>query len=221
MTGQHITLLLGGTYHDFTGFADVMTPFLQSSAYEVEVTDDPAILSALGDNGTDLLVLYTCLGGTRDEHVEGTDFTSDQVSSLVDWIQRGGALVALHASSVCGVKNRKMRRLLGGFFIMHPPGILSFTVTPASRDHPITRGLEAFEVSDEFYVQSHDETVEIHMTAVYQDISHPMVWSRVEGKGRVVHIAPGHDRRTWVLPAYRRLLLQSLQWAAADWAPAN
>ena len=34
-----------------------------------------------------------------------------------------------------------------------------------------------------------------------------------------VHIAPGHDRRVWELPAYRRIVLQSLSWATPEADP--
>lgn len=215
MNGKQVTLLLGGTYHDFNGFGDLMAPWLRSSGHTVQVTDAPDVLSGLDHQATDVVLLYTCLGGTKEGGGEGRDFTPGQVSSLVDWVRRGGGLLALHASTVCGQTNLEMRRLLGGAFVSHPPDMFSFTVTPMPRDHSITRGIEAFEVFDEFYIQSHDESVEIHMTAVNRGRCHPMVWSRLERNGRVVHIAPGHDHHTWKLPAYRGLILQSLDWAAA------
>jgi type 1 glutamine amidotransferase len=41
------------------------------------------------------------------------------------------------------------------------------------------------------------------------------VWSRLEGQGRVAHIAMGHDEGVWRLAPYRQLVIQSLQWLLA------
>ena len=219
MTGKSITILVGGTFHDFEGFGEVMASFLGAAGYEVDVTWDADVLCHLAARDPDIVMLYTCLGGSRDGDVEGTDFTAQQTSSLVDWVRGGGALLALHASTVTGPDNREMRRLLGGYFVSHPPGLRSFTVMPVPDAHSVTKGIEAFEVFDELYVESCDDTVQVHMTAMHEDANCPMVWSRPEGKGRVVHIAPGHDRRVWELPAYRRIVLQSLSWATPEAGP--
>lgn len=213
MAGNRITMLVGGNHHDFEAFAAEMGRFLHQGGYQVEIVRDADVLRALPGDDPDIVLLYTCLDGAGEG---GGDFTSHQASSLRGWVRAGGALIALHASTVRGPGRREMKRLLGGCFVSHPPDMRSFTVTPTSLEHPITRGIEAFEVFDEFYVESCDDTVQVHMTATHEDSVYPMVWSRKEGKGRVVHIAPGHDRRVWNLPAYRRLVLQSVRWATAQ-----
>ena len=212
MTARRITLLLGGNFHDLAGFEATVVPFLQAEGYEVQATRDFDSLLSLSISDTDVVMLYTCLNGTENGDLEGRDFSAEQTSALSSLVVSGCGLLALHAATVSGSGNKEKARLLGGAFVSHPPDMLSFTVTPVEQQHPIIDGIEAFEVFDEFYIERHDDSVDIHMTAGLDGDVYPMVWSRSEGKGKVVHIAPGHDQRTWNVPAYRKLLLQSMSW---------
>jgi type 1 glutamine amidotransferase len=50
------------------------------------------------------------------------------------------------------------------------------------------------------------------MIAIHEQVAYPVVWSRQEGLGQVVHIALGHSNKTWEHKQYRRLMLQSIRW---------
>ncbi len=106
----------------------------------------------------------------------------------------------------CGVS-----QAAGGRFISHPPPF-TFTVWPVFGEHPITDDIQAFDVHDEFYIERCEPSVEIHMVAVNQGVAHPMAWSKQEGAGRVVHIAPGHFPEVWNHPLYQRLMLHAVNW---------
>jgi type 1 glutamine amidotransferase len=82
-------------------------------------------------------------------------------------------------------------------------------------EHPITAGVEAFAVHDEFYVQAYDDTIAIHAIALDRGVAHPMVWSRSEGQGRVAYVAMGHGPEVWKLEPYQRLMLQAVEWLTA------
>jgi type 1 glutamine amidotransferase len=83
------------------------------------------------------------------------------------------------------------------------------------RDHPITDGVEAFTVHDEFYVEMHEPSVDVHMIAIDRGVAYPMVWTKEEGEGRVAHVGIGHDERVWCLRPYQRLMLQAVAWLMA------
>jgi type 1 glutamine amidotransferase len=44
----------------------------------------------------------------------------------------------------------------------------------------------------------------------------PMFWCYEPGKGRVFGCVPGHSARTFDNPAFRKLLLRGIAWAAGD-----
>jgi type 1 glutamine amidotransferase len=210
---KSILILLGGTWHDFDGYASAMKVVFGAEGYRVESTYNLDVLTRLDQAGCDLVLSYTCL----TKHRQGYDdtgpekLTDEQVYGLSRWVQQGGALLAAHAATVTGDTNPLLGRLLGGVFISHPEPF-SFTVLPLSARHPITNGILAFEVHDEFYIQEYDPSVEIHMTAIHQDVAYPMVWSRSEGNGRVAAVAPGHFPAVWTNPTYQRLMLQTAGW---------
>ena len=53
-----------------------------------------------------------------------------------------------------------------------------------------------------------------YMVAIDRGRALPMLWTRSQGAGRVVHVAPGHSDRVWSLCDYRQLMTQSVEWAA-------
>ena len=208
MNHRKLFLLLGGSYHDFSAFDTVFRDAFHD--YEVESSYDPDSLERMND--VTCVVLYTCYVEPGDEglnYLEGiTDAATDR---LVEWVQAGGGLVVVHSASTIRDSNKELIRLVGGRFISHPPRF-PFCVYPMGREHPVTRGVGPFVVTDELYTQEYGD-VEVHMIATDRGVAQPMVWTRLEGEGRVVHLAPGHDRAVWETPAYRRLLRQGVEWA--------
>ncbi len=214
LNGKRILIALGGQWHDFEGFAGFARPLLESSGARVEATYDLGELERLREGRYDLVLAYTCFTSDEGGGKGGPDRLSPaQFRGLADWVRSGGGLLAAHASTVIGASDPALGALIGGVFVSHPPQF-AFTLYPVFEEHPITAGIEAFTVHDEFYVETHSSDARIHMVALDRGLAYPMAWSRIEGEGRVAHIACGHSREVWDLAPYRRLLLQTLGWLA-------
>lgn len=214
MDKKSILIVLGGTWHDFDGFAATMKPVFEQAGYSVESTYDLDTLTRLDKIACSVVLLYTCLSEQREDGQPATlKHTEAQVAALVEWVRAGGGLLATHAATVAGQSSPALKALMGGVFVSHPPQF-PFTVYPLYREHPITAGIEAFTVHDEFYMQAYDATVEVHAVALDRGVAYPMVWSRTEGRGRVAHIALGHGPEVWGLLQYHRLMLQAIDWLA-------
>lgn len=211
MNTPNIRLLLGGNWHDFDGFAETLRSYFAPEEAAITATYDADTLLTLAADGVDLVVLYTCLGGSNQHGRIAADRRSDQDRALSDWVEGGGKLLAVHASAAMNEDNADLRRLLGGRFLHHPPQF-DFTVTPLSREHPTSAGIGAFSIHDEFYFTTYDETVQIHTVAFDRGIAHPMSWTKAAGAGRVAYVAPGHHALVWNLAAYRQLMRQSVAW---------
>jgi type 1 glutamine amidotransferase len=206
-----ILMILGGTWHDFDGFAAAMTPLFEKAGHTVDATYDLDTLTQI-EGRYDLVVLNTCIGEVRDDDgPTAPGFTDVQAKRLAGWVRDGGGLLGIHAATVSGQISPTLRVLMGGVFVDHPPQF-SFTVYPMYEEHPITAGVEAFAVHDEFYVQKYGDTVAIHAVALDRGVAHPMVWSKNEGQGRVAYIAMGHGPEVWGLEPYQRLVLQAIEW---------
>jgi uncharacterized protein len=213
MRGKDVLLFLGGSWHDFDGFRSALEPILAKAGHAVSSTYDLGELARLNDLRPGVLMLYTSFGSGEEGKPLPAAPDAIQVAALTQWVRGGGGLVAVHAATASSRADPALSRLVGGVFESHPPQF-AFTVYPLYRDHPITAGIDAFAVYDEFYVQTYDAAVQIHMVATDRGVAHPMVWSKAEGAGKVVYIAMGHGPQVWDLPAYRRLLLQAVDWAA-------
>ena len=214
---KRIVILLGGMWHDFDGFAGAMRVLLEPQDYTVEPTYDLDVLARLDRAPVDLILSYTSLSRHREGYNDtGPDRLTDvQVSGLAAWLRGGGALLAAHSATVLGESNPLLGELIGGTFVSHPPQF-SFTVYPLYREHPITAGVKAFTVHDEFYIQRYDAAVDVHMLALDRGVAHPMLWSKHEGQGRVAHVALGHGPDVWNLAPYRQLMSQTVQWLASQ-----
>lgn len=213
MAKTNILILIGGQWHDFEGFAATMKAVLEGKGYSLDVTYDFESLTHLNEMNCDLLLSYTCLTEPPAGEIPDspTKFSDTQVKALVRWVQSGGALLAAHAATVVDDSAPALEGLLGGAFVKHTPQF-TFTAVPLSAQHPITDGIEAFDVYDELYIERYHPSVMIHMIALYEQVAYPIVWSRPEGLGRVAHIALGHSDQVWVHEPYQRLMLQTIQW---------
>ena len=80
----------------------------------------------------------------------------------------------MHAASVLGDSDDTLEKLLGGAFIEHTPQCI-FTVLPLSSQHPITAGIDAFEVVDELYIERYHPSVTIQMIAIHEQVAYPLV----------------------------------------------
>ncbi|MGA2498485.1 MAG: ThuA domain-containing protein, partial [Tepidisphaeraceae bacterium] len=92
-----------------------------------------------------------------------------------------------------------------------------FRVEIADADHPITRGLEPFETTDELYTCLTGDT-KIHVvmkaTSKVDKKDYPMAFVLDYGKGRVFQTVLGHDDVAYASPGVGDLLRRACAWAA-------
>ena len=92
-----------------------------------------------------------------------------------------------------------------------------FTVEIADPAHPITKGMQPFETTDELYTCLAG-TKEIHVlakaTSKVDKKDYPMAFVHEYGKGRVFHCTLGHDVRALSVAAVQELYRRGTAWAA-------
>lgn len=160
-------------------------------------------------------------------YVSGGQFTRDQQEEFERLVRSGKGLVALHVSNVMGVADdgslhpdyAAYNRVLGNRYLSHGPGAQESRHTiHIEKDHPITAGLEDFDVYDEHYefeLLDHDIEVLASRTRSDGEVI-PVLYTRQVGDGRVVYLAMGHDLRVWGEPAFQTLVKQALRWVAKE-----
>ena len=88
-----------------------------------------------------------------------------------------------------------------------------FRIKVADTNHPITRGIEDFDIMDETYANGRVNP-DVHVLLTTDDpTSTPAVaWTNQYGNSKVVTILLGHDNQAWANPNLVKLLTQSILW---------
>jgi putative membrane-bound dehydrogenase-like protein len=197
-------LLLGDKgHHRPAEFARVLTPALARVEVRVTYTDDVASLTP------ENLAKYDVLAIFRDSG----DLPPKNEAALLEFVESGKGLVAIHCASHCFRNSDRYTALVGGRFLRHGTGVFSVPIIDAQ--HPAMRGVHSFESWDETYV--HDQLandIRVLMAREEQGGYEPYTWVRKQGKGRVFYTALGHNERTWSQPGFHRLIEQGVRWAA-------
>ena len=113
-------------------------------------------------------------------------------------------------------------------------------VTVLDKTHPITAGVEDFDIVDESYLWPvfEDSVHPLLRTSVTQtaeaygprQAGHPpgsslCGWYKAAERSPVAYIQHGHDNDGWTNPAFRKLILNAIKWTASaegkSWAHAN
>ena len=209
-------LILSGPNHRFEESAAVINDFLSKQGdLSVTLTADKTILASAQLSDFDVCVFGT--GFTRGSRgPDGTfkrepDLTPEQEDGLFQFVEGGKGLVGIHGTA-WWIGGRAVD-LIGGHANWHPPG-LKFTVQIDDKAHPVTQGLENFEVEDEIYISAHDPYLHILASAEWHNRKHPMAWVKPYGKGRVFYTTLGHGPGTFAQPGMQKLVTQGVRWAA-------
>ncbi len=208
-------LVLSGPNHAFDQCAPIIAEALmRDRSLEVTLSEDKMIL-AEGLGGYGVLVLGTGFT-TLQRQPDGTnqrvpDLTPEQQQGLFAFVWGGGGFVGVHGTG-WWIGGEAMK-LVGGHANWHPAG-LEFSVEIADREHPITRGLGDFTVTDEIYMSAWDPAIHVLATATCFDRQFPMAWSHKYGDGRVFYTTLGHDSSTFRNPAVQQMLINGTRWVA-------
>ena len=167
------------------------------------------------DWSAERMAAYPLVILTKSNNVSSTDtakwMTDATQHTFVDYVHRGGGLLAIHSGTAEYRETTKLRRLLGGVFVHHPKQC-PVTVTPKA-GHLLTAGSITFTLQDEHYfMEMGEEPVDIFLTSKSEHGEQPAGWTRTEGDGRVCVLTPGHNVEVWLEPAYQRLITNAMQW---------
>jgi len=237
-------LICGGKYHDFD-FArlELLKLLGRDERVRVRVFEDYENLQALAE--ADFILTYTC------------DLTPSLAAqeTLRAFLEKGGRWYALHGTNSIlrwlpnGLVDSPRwaplhMQMLGSMFIAHPP-IAPYTVTVADPEHPLVRGVQPFETTDELYLMETYGPLQVLLEthfggeasgfaeSQWPAASHPVFYIKSHGKGAVLYLTLGHcrghydlqplmeywptvDRCAWDLPVFYDLLERGIAWAKAE-----
>lgn len=149
---------------------------------------------------------------------------SEQGKAVRAWVNAGGAALMLHNVTHVGLTDPDFRHVLGAAYMGHPP-IRTFKVKVTNSNHPITKGVKDFVVTDEQHYMDYDKDQKnIFLESVNEDgLRHkhegkdrgttaPAGWAFDYGKGRVCYLSPGHLLHVLWNPEYIKLQQNAVRW---------
>ncbi len=233
-------LIAGGVWHDID-FArlELLKLLAEDDRFRVRVFEDFEHIAAIQE--ADLLITYTC----------------NVVPSLVaqealkKWVEDGGRWYALHGTnSIIRLMSNGLYgtpdwaplfvETLGSMFRSHPP-IAPYRIEVADPEHPLVKGIEPFDSTDEQYLLHTYGDLQVLLDTEFggdapgfvednwEKARHPVFYIHNIGAGAVLYLTLGHcrhhydmqplldfwptiDRCAWDLPVFYELLRRGIRW---------
>jgi len=155
-------------------------------------------------------------------------FAPEQQEAFVTLLQKGIGLFSLHHNMGAHRDWDEFRKITGGKFVFKPCEIdgkkhpksgyahgQDLKVKIVDKEHPITKGVEDFEIHDETYNDYYtDPDVEVLLSTDHPKNDPELAWVKEYGQSRVFYFMLGHDAKAWSNPAFRKIVLNGIRWAA-------
>jgi uncharacterized protein len=157
------------------------------------------------------------------------EITPAEQADFLNFLKAGKGLLILHHAIAAYPHWAEYERILGGRYYMQKSTIVNGVEKPRSRaregehipvhiadsSHPVTHGLEDFEIADETYF-GYDVASDSHvlLTTTHTNNAPTLAWCRTCEAARVVYLQLGHDHLAYENPYYRQLVAQAIRWVA-------
>lgn len=235
-----VCLVASGKYHDIDhARLEILKLLAEDERVRVRVFEDYGNLDAI--RKADFLVTYTC----------DVIPSLEQQEALREFVAKGGRWYALHGTnSILRFLSDKrvdapawaphFMETLGTTFVAHPP-IQPYRVTVADREHPLVKGIDDFEATDEQYLVHQFAPLQVLLETEFEGEAtgfvqnrwerarHPVFYIRPIGQGAVLYLTLGHcrghydmqplleyypriERGSWDLPVFYDLLRRGIEW---------
>lgn len=122
--------------------------------------------------------------------------TESHIKSLVSYVKSGGGLFCIHGALASFKSNTDYTSLLGAKFAGHDD-IQEINIS----------GKTNFNIKDELYKFKISDDCKV----VLKSENEPVLWNRVEGKGKVVCLSLGHRTATFKNQKFKNLLIENIE----------
>jgi uncharacterized protein len=208
---------------------DSFVPFLAANDFTVRIEEAPAVYAdpeAMAN--LDLIVQINTMASITKEEFAGLEAAVLSGTGMAGW--HGGIADSYR-------NNADYLHMIGGQFAHHAgkdpkdrtgeqsDNYIPYTVhmTALGKTHPITAGIDDFDLVTEQYWVLSDEYNDVLATTTQtvrpwdawnRPVTAPAIWTRAWGKGRIFVSAPGHRLEIVDNPNVRTIIERGMMWAA-------
>jgi len=219
-TPQKIRVLVitGGHGFEHASFYDVFNA-IQNISYDTLMQPQAnALIASPEVNRFDVLVFYDMVDS----------LLPTQQQAYINLLNKGKSMIFLHHSLVSYQNWGEFIKIVGGQYHTRPVVVNGDTlranyehdviipVKVEDKQHPVTWGLNDFEILDEVYGGSEIlPTIKPLLSTTQPKSMRYVAWINHYGKSDVLYIQLGHGPSAFSNQNYRRLIQQAIEWSAA------
>jgi uncharacterized protein len=202
--------------HEPVKCRDLFVPFLQNQGYDVTVSDTlDAYLEREKMLAYSLIVQIFTM----------STITREQEAGLLDAVRSGVGFAGWHGGMADAFRNNtEYQFMVGGQWVAHPGNIIPYRVNITNHDHPITNGLNDFDMRSEQYYMHIDPGAQLLATTTFSGeyapwidgVVMPVTWTKMYGNGRVAYSSVGHVASDFEVPEARELVQRGFLWASRE-----
>lgn len=140
----------------------------------------------------------------------------DQLDGLLKTVREGCGIAGVHGGMGDAFRlNTEFQFMVGGQWVAHPGGAgMTYAVHMLDPWHPLTAGIEDFEITSEQYYMHVDPAICVHATTMFGYTAMPVIWTKTYGAGRVYYCSLGHVADNMRMPQVLELVTRGMLWAA-------
>ena len=213
-----ILLVVGNDrYHNCLESAPLLQSALENAGMDVTRVDDFNVLADPKIMDFQAIILHF-----KNDRENPPADTEALEKNLAEYAAKGGGLVLVHFAIGALEESEAFQKIVGRVWNPKMRGHDPYRKFPVRMlgmepRHPITAGLEDFDITDEMYTCTDGSAeIEIVAGAVSSEdrLGYPLAYIYRNGESRVFHLLLGHDSTACGNPGFSALLVRGTQFAA-------
>ncbi len=209
--GQNVSdkikiMVMGGRttgFHQFEIMGPIYKQFLTEAGFDVTLTENRDDFKKEGIAPYDVVICYTT----------GEDLTPEQAGGLLGGICGGKGFIGVHSAADSFKQTPGYIPMVGGKFLTHPSYWPKLTFNVKNRHHPVTAGVEDFQMEEELYLMETYGHFDVLMSTWFEGFERPITWVKAYGHGRVLYTALGHADVQTKNENFQKLIVNGVKWA--------
>jgi type 1 glutamine amidotransferase len=150
-----------------------------------------------------------------------------QQEAYISLLKKGASMIFLHHALVSYQKWPEFIKMVGGQYHTRPVVVngdtlkasyehdVNIPVKVEDKKHPVTRGINDFEILDEVYGGAEIlPQVKPLLSTTHPKSMRYLAWINHYGNSDVIYIQLGHGPSGYSNPNYRKLIQQAIEWSA-------
>jgi type 1 glutamine amidotransferase len=206
MSKKALIVYGGWEGHEPKQVSEVLESVLKGKGFDVTLSDTlNSFLDEINLKTYDLIVPNWTMG----------DIDQKQLKSLLTTVKDGTGIAGLHGGMGDAFRNEpEYQYMVGGQWVAHPGNDgVTYRVHILDKNHPITYGIDDFDVTSEQYYMHVDPVIKVLATTNFGDIVMPVVWTKAYGKGKVFYCSLGHTVSIVKMPQVLSIMTNGMIWA--------